>query len=139
MTDSTTPPVPEPESTPVVPEAAAVAPTPEPSPYVSPEPTPYVAAPATKTPILSILSLVAGILGILGFAVVFLPFVGAVLGLPVPAAAVVLGLIGRAKEPTASKGLWLTGIILGAVGVLIAIGSFLLYAALFAADGGAYY
>jgi hypothetical protein len=124
MTDPTTPPVPEP--TPV---------TPEPSPYVSPEPTPYAAAPATKAPILSILSLVAGIIGILGFAVVFLPFVGSILGLPIPAAAIVLGLIGKKKEPTASKGLWLTGIILGAVGIVIAIVSFLGWSLLFATNG----
>jgi len=130
MSEPTTPSVPEP-----TPEAPAAA-----NPYVSPEPTPYVApAAAPKAPILSILSLVAGIIGILGFAVVFLPFVGSFLGLPIPAAAIVLGLIGRSKEPTASKGLWLTGIVLGAVGVLIAVGAFLLYAVLFAADGGSYY
>jgi len=131
MTDSTTPPVPEP--TPVTPEPTPV--TPEPSPYVSPQATPYAAAPATKAPILSILSLVAGIIGILGFAVVFVPFVGSILGLPIPAAAIVLGLIGKKKEPTASKGLWLTGIILGVVGVVIAVIAFLGWSLLFATNG----
>ena len=131
MTDSTTPPVPEP--TPVTPEPTPV--TPEPSPYVSPQATPYATAPATKAPILSILSLVAGIIGILGFAVVFVPFVGSILGLPIPAAAIVLGLIGKKKEPTASKGLWLTGIILGVVGVVIAVIAFLGWSLLFATNG----
>ena len=74
---------------------------------------PYATAPATKSPILSILSLVAGIAGI----VLNLAFgIGALFGV----AAIVLGFIGRTKEPHA-KGFWLTGIILGFVSVAIAI------------------
>lgn len=74
---------------------------------------PYATAPATKSPILSILSLVGGILGI----VLNLAFgIGALFGV----AAIVLGFIGRTKEPQA-KGFWLTGIILGFVSVAIAI------------------
>lgn len=74
---------------------------------------PYGTAPATKSPILSILSLVGGILGI----VLNLAFgIGALFGV----AAIVLGFIGRTKEPQA-KGFWLTGIILGFVSVAIAI------------------
>lgn len=74
---------------------------------------PYATAPATKSPILSILSLVGGIAGI----ILNLAFgIGALFGV----AAIVLGFIGRTREPQA-KGFWLTGIILGFVSVAIAI------------------
>jgi hypothetical protein len=69
--------------------------------------------PAAKSPILSILSLVGGIVGIV---LTFAWGVGFLFGV----AAIVLGFIGRSKEPRA-KGFWLTGIILGFVSVLIAI------------------
>jgi succinate dehydrogenase/fumarate reductase cytochrome b subunit len=83
-------------------------PTPPPS-------TPYASAPGpTKSPILSILSLIFGILGVVLslflFGTGFLP----------GAAAVVLGFMGRRKEPQA-KGMWLTGLITGFVAVGIAI------------------
>jgi succinate dehydrogenase/fumarate reductase cytochrome b subunit len=83
-------------------------PTPPPS-------TPYASAPApAKSPILSILSLIFGILGVLLslflFGTGFLPGV----------AAVVLGFLGRRKEPQA-KGMWLTGLITGFVAIAIAI------------------
>lgn len=86
-------------------------------PQNSPPPaTPYAPAggpPATKSPILSILSLVGGIVGaLLAF------FFG--VGFIFSAAAVVLGFIARRKEP-AAKGMWLTGIILGFVGIAIAL------------------
>ena len=51
----------------------------------------------------------------------FIPFIGGVLQLFIPAAAVVLGFLGKAKEPFAPKGLWLTGVILGFVGIGIAL------------------
>jgi hypothetical protein len=70
--------------------------------------------------VLSIISLVAGIVGLLGFPVVFLPIIGGILGLIIPAGAVVLGFLGRSKEPRA-KGMWLTGIITGFVGLAIAV------------------
>jgi len=44
---------------------------------------------------------------------------------------VVLGFIGRTKEPT-GKGFWLTGIITGFVGIALALLSILLWALLFA-------
>ncbi|RDV43765.1 hypothetical protein DOE76_16070 [Leifsonia sp. ku-ls] len=73
---------------------------------------PY-APPAAKSPILSILSLVGGILGI----VLNIAWgIGFLFGI----AAIVLGFIGRNKEPQA-RGFWLTGIILGFVSLLIAI------------------
>jgi hypothetical protein len=83
-----------------------------PPPYGQPPAGPYVPAygapPVAKTPVLSILSLITGILGILTSFF----YIGFLLG----AAGVVLGFIARRKEP-ASKGLWLTGIITGFVGV----------------------
>jgi len=86
-------------------------PTPEPTPYA--EPTPYTApvgAPAGKSPILSIISLVAGILGLIagltgGWGLLF------------SIAGVVLGHLGQKRE-TAAKGFWLTGLITGYVGIL---------------------
>src|SRR6195952_680592 len=83
-------------------------PTPPPS-------TPYSPAPGTgKSPVLSILSLIFGILGVL--LSLFLFGSGVLPG----AAAVVLGFLGRSKEPQA-KGMWLTGIITGFVAVGLAI------------------
>ena len=80
-----------------------------------PPATPYVpAGTPTKSPILSILALIFGILGVLlslfAFGTGVLPGI----------AGVVLGFLGRRKEP-ASKGLWLTGIITGFVAVGIAV------------------
>jgi hypothetical protein len=72
-----------------------------------------------RAPVLSILSLIAGIIGTLGLWVGFIPFVGFFLGIWFPAAALVLGLLGRKKE-SQSKGLWLTGIILGSIGLAVA-------------------
>ncbi len=84
-------------------------PTPPPS-------TPYVpsgAAPA-KSPVLSIIALIAGIVGVLLSLFAFGS--GIVPGI----AAVVLGFLGRSKEPQA-RGLWLTGLILGFVAIAVAI------------------
>ena len=84
----------------------------EPTP---PSATPYSPEPvAQRSPVLSILSLVFGILGVLGSLFLF----GT--GILPAVAAIVLGVLGRRKEP-ASKGLWLTGLILGIVGVVIAV------------------
>jgi hypothetical protein len=113
---------------PVAPEAPAAPAAPAANPYAAPA---AAAAPAAstggKSPVLSIISLVAGIIGIVGFAIVFIPFIGGVLQLFIPAAAVVLGFLGKAKEPFAPKGLWLTGVILGFVGIGIALLSLLLW------------
>ncbi|KZE95623.1 hypothetical protein AVP42_00063 [Agromyces sp. NDB4Y10] len=85
----------------------------------------------------SIISLIAGIIGIIGSGIVIIPFVGGILQLIVPAAAVVLGFIGRRKEPWA-KGMWLTGIVLGFVGIAIALISIVAWAALFAVSDTSY-
>lgn len=83
-------------------------PTPPPS-------TPYTQAPAPgKSPVLSILSLIFGILGVV--LSLFLFGTGFIPGV----AAVVLGFLGRRKEPQA-KGMWLTGLITGFVAVALAI------------------
>ncbi|TFD89633.1 hypothetical protein E3T56_02830 [Cryobacterium psychrotolerans] len=92
---------------------------------------PYAGAPAQKPPILSVLSLVAGVIGIVGSPIAFIPFVGGVLGLFFPAGAIVLGFLGKSREPRA-RGLWLTGIITGIVGVAVALLSLVLWGIFFA-------
>jgi hypothetical protein len=100
------------------------------------QPTPYTAAGAApaKTPVLSIISLVAGIIGVLGTGVLIIPFVGSFLGLPIPLAAVILGFLGKKKEARA-KGMWLTGIILGFLGLAAAIIALIGWGVLFAVGG----
>jgi hypothetical protein len=68
------------------------------------------AAPAAKSPVLSIVSLILGILGFLGS---FCFGSGFLFG----AIAIVLGVIGRGKEPK-GKGMALAGIITGALAVV---------------------
>ena len=88
----------------------------------------YGSAPAKPTPVLSLISLIAGIVGVVGsLVVVWIPIVGGILQLLIPAAAVVLGFLGKKKEPSA-KGMWLTGIILGFVGIAIGLISIVLWA-----------
>lgn len=94
--------------------------------YSPPPATPYAPAggvPPTKSPVLSILSLVGGIVGVL-FSVLFFGF-----GVIFSVAAVVLGFLGRSREQGA-KGLWLTGLILGFAGIGVAIVIWILLALL---------
>ncbi|PZQ90857.1 MAG: hypothetical protein DI534_04765 [Leifsonia xyli] len=123
----------------IVPPAPPVAPAapvpPAANPYAAPVAPAAAGVPAAsggKAPVLSIISLVAGIISILGIWIVFLPFIGGVLGLFIPAAAVVLGFLGKAKEPFAAKGLWMTGLILGFVALGAALLSFVLWGVTFA-------
>ena len=84
---------------------------------------------------LSLISLIAGIIGVAGsLAVVWIPIAGGILQLFIPAAAVVLGFLGRKKEP-ASKGMWLTGIILGFVGIVAGLTSVIFWIVVFASIG----
>ena len=119
------------------------------TPPVQPEPTPpnsgYTAQPAgnpyasgatpAKAPVLSIISLIAGIVAFLGAWIVVIPIVGSILGLFIPAAAIILGVLGKKKEPQASKGLWLTGIILGIVSLAIAVIGLIFWIVAFASAG----
>ncbi|GIT79918.1 hypothetical protein LLS1_15870 [Leifsonia sp. LS1] len=115
------------------------------APYGQQQPAPGYGAPAygqpapgyaqpyaapSKSPILSILSLVGGIVGI----VLNIAWgVGVLFGV----AAVVLGFLGRSKEPQA-KGFWLTGLILGFVSIAIAIIVWIGLAVLFASFSATY-
>jgi hypothetical protein len=102
------------------------------APYGQPAPgyaQPY-GQPAAKSPILSILSLVGGIIGVVLNLVWGIGFIFGV-------AAIILGFIGRTKEPRA-RGFWLTGIILGFVSVLIAIVFWIFAAIIFASLSTSY-
>lgn len=92
-------------------------------------------APAKKSPLLSIFSLVSSGLALLGSFVLFFPIIGGILGLFLPAAGIVLGFLGKKKEPEA-KGLWLTGLILGFIGLALAILSIVLWIVLFSLSNG---
>lgn len=81
-----------------------------------PPPSGQVTAPS-KT--LSLISMIAGIVGI----VLTIFYVGVLFDI----AAVVLGFLGRRREPSA-KGFWLTGLITGFAGLLFSILWFLLLA-----------
>ncbi|WP_166791055.1 hypothetical protein [Cryobacterium glucosi] len=102
---------------------------------------PYPPAPgtqaSTRQPLLSILSLVAGVVGLLGLPIAFIPFVGGVLTLLLPAAAIVLGALGRTKEPRA-RALWLTGLITGIVGVALSLLSIVVWIIVFASMPSTY-
>lgn len=105
----------------------------------APEPTPYSAAPggqpgaapAKKAPVLSIVSLITGILGVLGSAIGFLSLFGLV-GVILPIAAIITGFLGKSKEAHA-KGMWLTGLITGFVGLALTL-LFVLLSTLFFAS-----
>ena len=95
--------------------------TPPPPPYVAPAPPAYGAAPAYATPAyatpappqgLSLASLICGIGGVVlsFFSVGLLPSL----------AAVITGHMAVKRQPYA-KGLWLTGIITGYVGILFSV------------------
>lgn len=127
---------------PVEPPPAAPAPSYEqpvppgyvPAGYPAPGYPQYAPVPQHRSPILSLLALIAGIVSTIGLWVAVVPFAGFFLGLWFPAAAVVLGFIGRKREPQ-SKGLWLTAIILGLVGLVVAFAS-LIFWIVFAVHGG---
>ena len=77
--------------------------------------------------VISILSVVGGVVG----AVIS----SAGWGILLPIAAIVLGLVGRRRE-NAPKRLWLTGLLLGAAGVIVSVVSlFFQYLAVMAVAG----
>ena len=117
----TPPPVP-----PLTPPAPAASVPPPPAPpaaggYTTPTPA-YSATVATGPKrTLSLVGMVAGIVGLLGFWIVFIPIVGSILQLFIPGAAVVLGILGRKREGPPARGFWLTAIITGVIGLVIAL------------------
>jgi hypothetical protein len=95
---------------PVTPESNPYASTPQANPYTAPAANPYAApAGSEKRPTLSLLSL----------ALAFLSLIIGITGVGIiPAiAAVVLGHMGKAREPHA-RGIWLSGLILGYIAIL---------------------
>ena len=106
------------------------------------QPTYAQAGPPAAVKTLSLIGMIAGIVGLLGAAVVAIPIVGSILGLFIPAAAVVLGFLGKKREGAPAKAFWLTAIITGAVGIGIALIAIIGYILLFAFAGsnnGYYY
>lgn len=98
---------------------------------------PPVAGAPARTPILGILSLIAGIVGFVFGWIGVVPIVGPILAMPVPIAAVVLGFIARKKED-GPKGFWLAGIILGFVTIAFALIMLFVWIALIATAGLTY-
>jgi hypothetical protein len=84
--------------------------TPDPNRYTPP--VPVGGAATGKAPVLSIISLVAGIVGVLS------SLIG--VGLLFAIGAVVLGHLGRRKEPEA-RGFWITGLVTGYAGMAISL------------------
>ena len=112
------PPVPPPAGSVTPPPSA---PAPPPAPGYTPPTTAYAPAGGLapkKT--LSLIGMIAGIVGLLGFWIVFIPIIGSVLQLFIPGAALVLGILGRKREGTPAKAFWITAIITGIVGLVIA-------------------
>ena len=124
MTDpdySAVPPVPPPAGSVTPPPSAPAPPPSAPAPGYTPPTTAYAPAGSLapkKT--LSLIGMIAGIVGLLGLWIVFIPIIGSVLQLFIPGAALVLGILGRKREGTPAKAFWITAIITGIVGLVIA-------------------
>ncbi|MFT2708200.1 DUF4190 domain-containing protein [Clavibacter zhangzhiyongii] len=82
------------------------------SPYAAPYQPGQGGAPASKG-----LSITSMVLGIVSVVTILFWFLSAPLGI----AAIVTGILGRKRNPDA-KGFWLTGIITGIVGLVLAVG-----------------
>lgn len=96
---------------------------------------PYSPAP-TASKGLAITALILGIVGVVGGLIFgWLPFVGGVITILVGAAAIVLGFIALKKRQ--SKGMSLTGLIMGGVAVLIGIASIVLWSIAISQAGSA--
>lgn len=139
-------PQPPPAPAAATPPPAYGSPTPPPAPGAPANPyqanpyqsNPYAATPAKKQPLLSIFAMIAGVIGLVGAPIAFFPFVGGFLGLFFPAAGVVLGFLGKKREP-AARGFWLTGIITGFVAAGLMLLSFVIWGLVFAsANSGVY-
>ncbi len=127
------------------PENGAVPPVPPPASPVTPPPPPaapgYVASAYAPSGVvapkktLSLIGMIAGIVGLLGFWITFIPIVGSIFGLFLPAAALVLGILGRKREGVPAKAFWLTAIITGIAGLAIAVIALIGWIVLFAIGG----
>lgn len=80
-------------------------------PPVPPQPTPAAAGPKQT------LSLTSFITGLASVVFSWIP----VLGFLAALAAIIIGFMGKSKEPGAPKWMWMVGIIAGFVGVLLGI------------------
>jgi hypothetical protein len=87
---------------------------PEPTPTPPPAAPVYAPAPAGPKQTLSLISFIAGLAGL-----VFSWVPG--LGFLVSLAAIILGFLGKSKEPQAPKWMWLVGIITGFVAIFLSI------------------
>jgi hypothetical protein len=120
-------PVTPPPAAPSAPPAYGAAPQ---QPYGAAASGPYNVAPAVpKT--LSLIGMIAGIVGI----VISVPGWG--FGFIFSVAAIVLGFLGKSREP-AAKGFWLTAIITGFVGVAISVVYLIITIFLFVVIGADY-
>lgn len=131
MSDASPPPPPEQPPTP----PAAMPPTPpeQPAPPPAASPPAYATAPAAGPK--QGLSLTSFILGLAGLVFSWAPGFGFLVAL----AAVILGFLGKSKEPQAPRWMWLVGIITGFVGIFFALVILIFWIALWvgaAATGG---
>jgi hypothetical protein len=122
-----TPPVTPPPVTPPAPPAPAA-----PGGYAAAPPAYAAAGTVAPKKTLSLVGMIAGIVGLLGFWIVFIPIVGSILQLFVPGAALVLGILGRKREGLPAKGFWITAIITGIIGLVIALIALIGWIVLFA-------
>ena len=84
-----------------------------------PQASPPTTPPSSTANVFAVIALALGIVAVLS---AFVPFFGAIVALPSGLAAVVLGLVGRSRaRELGGGGLALTGVITGAVGILIAL------------------
>ena len=126
------PPVPPPASPVTPPPAPPLPPAPAGGGYATAPPAYSATGTVAPKKTLSLIGMVAGIVGLLGFWIVFIPIVGSILQLFVPGAALVLGILGRKREGAPAKGVWITAIITGIAGLVIAIIALIGWIALFA-------
>lgn len=93
--------------------------------------------PGTPAPprTLSLIGMITGIVGLVGSGVVLIPIVGSIMGLFIPAGAVVLGFLGRKREGNPARAFWLTALITGFIGIGIALLALFAYIAFFTLAG----
>jgi len=98
---------------------------------------PYATGASAAPKTLSLIGMIAGIVGILGSGVALIPIIGSIFALFIPAAAVVLGFMGKSKEGAPARAFWLTALITGFIGIAIAVVALILWIGLFTLTGTA--